>query len=399
MSKNKKNHKKRNIILIICSLFIVIVGTVFGIFYIEYNKELTYKDRISIKIGEELPIIQDYVDSDQLNRLDNTEIEWEDIDLEDGKIYSAGEYVGYILFRDKKLKLVLEVIDDEVPQIDGVEDITIYVNEEVDLLKNITTTDNSHDEVLLKINGEYDTSIAGEYSLSYVATDKSENEVFKEFKLIVKEKEVVVPKVSVNTNTSINTSSESTIVGTTSKGYTIKKVNDIYYVNGILIANKTYSLPSNYNPGGMLNTFMTAFNSMQADALSQGISLSIRSGYRSYSTQNTLYNNYVARDGKALADTYSARPGHSEHQTGLAADINSLDQSWINTPEGQWLNNNCYKYGFIIRYPQGKESITGYMYEPWHIRYVGVEIATALYNDGNWLSLEEYLGITSTYSY
>ena len=138
---------------------------------------------------------------------------------------------------------------------------------------------------------------------------------------------------------------------------------------------------------------------MQADAASQGISLSIISGFRSYSRQSTLYNNYVNRDGKAAADTYSARAGHSEHQTGLAADINSLYQSFIDTPEGKWLNNNCHKYGFIIRYPKGKESITGYIYEPWHIRYVGVDIATSLYNGGNWISLEEYLGITSKYSY
>ena len=105
----------------------------------------------------------------------------------------------------------------------------------------------------------------------------------------------------------------------------------------------------------------------------------------------------------AAADTYSARPGHSEHQTGLAADIKGpnnnlyLDQRWINTSEGQWLNNNCYKYGFIIRYPSGKESITGYIYEPWHIRYVGTEVATQLYNGGNWITLEEYLGIDSKY--
>ena len=68
-----------------------------------------------------------------------------------------------------------------------------------------------------------------------------------------------------------------------------------------------------------------------------------------------------------------------------------------NTSEGQWLNNNCYKYGFIIRYPKGKESITGYIYEPWHIRYVGVDVATQLYNGGNWITLEEYLGIDSKY--
>lgn len=165
----------------------------------------------------------------------------------------------------------------------------------------------------------------------------------------------------------------------------------------MLIANKTYALPSSYAPGSLLNTFMDAFYNMQSAATNEGISLSIISGYRSYTTQQNLYQNYVNRDGKALADTYSARAGHSEHQTGLAADINSLDQGFINTFEGKWLNDNCYKYGFIIRYPKGKENITGYMYEPWHIRYVGIEMATSLYNNGNWISLEEYLGITSKY--
>lgn len=392
MVKNKKNTKKRNILLILVGLFIVIIGIVGGFLFTIHNKDLNYKNIFSIKIGEELPTIEDYVDSKDIKRLENKKIDWQDITLEENKIYSAGKYKGYIKFRNKKIELVLEVIDDENPIIDGVEDITIYVNEEIDFFKNVTTSDNSHDEISLNVKGEYNTSEAGEYLLSYVATDKSSNETIKDFKLTVKEKEK--PKVTTNTNVD-----ENMVIGTSSKGYTIKKVNGAYYVNDILIANKTYALSSNYAPGGLLNTFMNAFNSMQTDAATQGIVLSIISGYRSYSKQSTLYNNYANKDGKALADTYSARPGHSEHQTGLAADITSLDQSFINTPEGKWLNNNCYKYGFIIRYPQGKENITGYMYEPWHIRYVGVDIATILYNGGNWISLEEYLGITSQYSY
>ena len=394
-----KNKSKKHIVIWSVIIFLLVVAVVVGIVLFNiYNRKLEYKKSVSIKIGDELPTINDYVDDKELERLDNKEINWNDIPLEENKVYNAGKYTGYIKFRDDKLEIKVEVIDDEAPSIEGVSDITIYVNEEVDLIKNITTNDNSHDEVSLNINGEYSTSQVGEYSLSYVATDKSGNETVMEFKLIVNEKEVPKTTYTPSTNTE-TTVTENVVIGTSSNGYTIKRVNGIYYVDGVLIANKTYSLPSSYAPGGMLNSFMTPFYSMQSDALSQGISLSIISGYRSYSRQNNTYNNYVARDGKALADTYSARPGHSEHQTGLAADINSLDQSWINTAEGQWLNNNCYKYGFIIRYPQGKESITGYMYEPWHIRYVGVELATKLYNNGNWLSLEEYLGITSTYSY
>lgn len=384
-------NKKKNILISIIVVFLILIVSIILILNV-YNRNLIYKKSLSIKIGEELPVIDDYINKEEQKRLDSTEIEWKDVTIEEGKIYNAGKYTGYIKFKSEKIEVTLEVIDDEAPILEGVEDITIYVNTQLDLLSNIKTSDNSHDEVDVKINGEYDVAKVGEYQLSYIATDKSGNETVKEFKLIVKEKEnsSVTPPIQ---------ASENVVIGKSSKGYTIKRINGIYYVNDILIANKTYALPSSYVPGGMLDIFMNAFNTMQADAATQGIGLSIISGYRSYSRQSTLYNNYVARDGKDAADTYSARAGHSEHQTGLAADINSLYQSFINTPEGKWLNNNCYKYGFIIRYPQGKESITGYMYEPWHIRYVGKDIATTLYNNGNWLTLEEYLGITSVYSY
>ena len=130
---------------------------------------------------------------------------------------------------------------------------------------------------------------------------------------------------------------------------------------------------------------------------SLGLNLWIASGYRSYATQKRLYNNYVSSDGKEAADTYSARPGYSEHQTGLAFDLNSVEESFANTDEGKWVKDNCYRYGLIIRYPKGKESITGYIYEPWHLRYVGVKLATKLYNDGDWITLEEYFGVDSKY--
>lgn len=166
------------------------------------------------------------------------------------------------------------------------------------------------------------------------------------------------------------------------------------YINGILIANKTYPLPSTYNPG-VNPAANAALQEMFAAAKAEGLNLFVKSGFRSYSTQKSLYNNYVKRDGAAAADRYSARPGHSEHQTGLAFDINKANSSFAGSPEANWLAQNCYKYGFIIRYPQGKESITGYIYEPWHVRYLGVETATAVYNSG--LCLEEYLCITSSY--
>lgn len=167
------------------------------------------------------------------------------------------------------------------------------------------------------------------------------------------------------------------------------------YIKGILVVNKTYSLPSDYNPG-ISTEAQTALNKMIAAAANDDISLWIASGFRSYDRQYTLYNNYVARDGKAAADRYSARPGHSEHQTGLAFDLNSLEQSFGETPEGKWIAANSWKYGFILRYPQNKEAQTGYMYEPWHVRYLGEENAKSVYESG--LCLEEYLGITSVYA-
>ena len=169
----------------------------------------------------------------------------------------------------------------------------------------------------------------------------------------------------------------------------------ITYIDGILVVNKTYPLPADYNPG-VDPVAQDALWTMISAASADGLSIWARSGFRSYSDQSWQYNVYVERDGAAVADTYSARPGHSEHQSGLAFDMNSLDLAFADTAEGKWLAANSYKYGFIIRYPAGKEHITGYMYEPWHVRYVGVELATEIHALG--VCLEEYLGITSEYA-
>ncbi|MBQ5389876.1 MAG: M15 family metallopeptidase [Clostridia bacterium] len=176
----------------------------------------------------------------------------------------------------------------------------------------------------------------------------------------------------------------------------IEVVDGCTYVNGILIVNKTYSVPKDLNPGGLHPDAKTAFENMQAAAAAEGVTLKIISDFRPYAQQYSTYNNYSARDGKEMADRYSARPGHSEHQTGLAMDINSLRTSFANTAAGKWLSAHCAEYGFIIRYGADKEEKTGFMYEPWHIRYLGTELAKAVTESG--LCLEEYLGITSAYA-
>ena len=175
----------------------------------------------------------------------------------------------------------------------------------------------------------------------------------------------------------------------------IEQNNGMTFVDDILIVNKTYSLPADYDPG-VSQVALNAFNEMAEAAAADGISLWINSGYRSYQEQEELYNGYASERGTDSADEVSSRPGHSEHQTGLAFDVNDTSFSFENSPEADWLAEHCPEYGFIIRFPDGKEKYTGYTYEPWHIRYLGTKLAKEITESG--LSLEEYLDITSEYA-
>lgn len=179
-----------------------------------------------------------------------------------------------------------------------------------------------------------------------------------------------------------------------------------------VLVNRTYNLPDTYVPEDLVKltdvpTVLSnpevnqmrkpayeALKELFAAAKEAGYDLYARSGYRSYDTQVSLYASYAAAHGQEAADTFSAKAGQSEHQTGLVMDITceamnfQLDDTFGETEEGKWVSENANKYGFIVRYPKGKEDITGYMYEPWHIRYLGVELATGVYESG--LTLEEY---------
>lgn len=138
---------------------------------------------------------------------------------------------------------------------------------------------------------------------------------------------------------------------------------------------------------------MPDLEKLVAAARAAGVTLRVGSGYRSYATQASLFASYARRHGEAAASRFSSRPGHSEHQSGLAVDFAGADQTcWVDncfegTAAGKWLAAHAHEYGFILRYPKGKESITGYQYEPWHFRYVGRELAGALHQSG--LTMEE----------
>lgn len=185
------------------------------------------------------------------------------------------------------------------------------------------------------------------------------------------------------------------------------------YTDILCVANKKHALPYDYVPGDlrtvnvdrsanwqMRDEAATALENMFAAASDDGVTLVACSGYRSAVYQDQLYSGYVQSYGTATADSISSRPGYSDHQTGLAMDIGDHDQATVfttdmkNTPEGKWLYAHAHEYGFILRYPEGKESITGYSFEPWHYRYVGTATASAMYAISPDETLEEYLGIS-----
>lgn len=179
----------------------------------------------------------------------------------------------------------------------------------------------------------------------------------------------------------------------------------------LVVVNKYHAVSNNYTPKNLVTIddkygtwknmqlkaeAYDAYVKLYNDAKAQGFDLKLCSTMRSYETQRTLYNNAVKNKGKEVANIRSAYPGRSEHHTGLAIDVTSASMGWglkqdfADYPDGKWINEHCQEYGFIIRYPKGKTDITGYDYEPWHLRYVGVEAATYIME--NDLTLEEYVG-------
>ena len=189
-----------------------------------------------------------------------------------------------------------------------------------------------------------------------------------------------------------------------------------------VVVNKTHPLaPIDYAPADLVvpsvplrvpgNESMqlraptaTALEQMFGAAKADGLVLKISSGYRSYNYQVGLYNGYVSSEGQAAADSQSARPGHSEHQTGLAVDIEpdnrkcELNACFADMPEGRWLATNSYKYGFILRYLPDKVAVTGYESEPWHFRYIGQALAGQMHSSGI-TTLEEFFGVSGGQSY
>ena len=191
------------------------------------------------------------------------------------------------------------------------------------------------------------------------------------------------------TTATVPQSTETQVTGKLTNNGSYYSVRGKY--DDIIIVNKKHGLSKDYNPGEN-PTAKAAFVRLRDDMINQGLNVGRSySGFRSYDYQKTLYDNYVSRDGQAAADRYSARPGYSEHQTGLVFDLTDKSGNLLeDSRASQWLKDNAHNYGFIVRFQAGKEASTGYMPEAWHIRYVGKE-AKDIHDSG--LSLEEYFGI------
>ena len=277
---------------------------------------------------------------------------------------SSSKYYKERLYRKVK------IVDKEKPEIKLTGDKVVieYGNNFIE--PGYEASDNYDGNLTKKVivKNNINNKKQGMYKITYTVSDSSGNKTNVTREVEVKEKSSKVSKEEPK----------------------IEVKNGITYVNGILLVNKKYSLPKDYDPK-VNSEALSALKQMQADAKALGLNIPLVSGYRSYGTQESLYNKYVKKDGEELANTYSAKPGHSEHQTGLAFDIGMVERSFANTDEAKWIANNCYQYGFIVRYPKDKTDITGYIYEPWHVRYLGTNNAKKVYESG--LTLEEYLGV------
>lgn len=177
-----------------------------------------------------------------------------------------------------------------------------------------------------------------------------------------------------------------------------------------VLCNKYYALPESYAIESLVSVpqhlhakdgkayllderALKAYESMYDAAKLDGITLVILSAHRTHAFQKNLYNRYVEKNGQMAADTFSARPGHSEHETGLAVDLNDISEKFDQTKAFKWLDENAHRYGFILRYPKGKTHLTGYVYEPWHYRFVGEVLAEALKTSD--MTLDEYYAVNA----
>jgi len=247
----------------------------------------------------------------------------------------------------------------------------------------------SLDSIKILLENEYFESIFNVLNLSYF----HENDLLRYLKY-ARENKLGYEDIVTYVNIGLDYAYYDNVVKIDNPEDILVLVNKYHALSSDYIPKDLEAISARYNKGfnnKLRHEARVAFEEMCENALKDNIKIYSGSAYRSYSYQANLYNRYVSADGKAKADTYSARAGSSEHQTGLATDILNEKLDFISGTDKEytWLVENSYKYGFILRYPLDKEKVTGYMHEEWHFRYVGVEMAKKLYDEK--ITYDEYV--------
>jgi LAS superfamily LD-carboxypeptidase LdcB len=367
------NTKKKKLIVGISLLAIILLSAASIYFYstpriidVKKSFQFEYGEIVDLSINEVLEVSNEKI-------YDTAKIDLHTLEFKAGIDYpNVGTYQAQVSYRIRgnlsKIGITINIVDTVSPEFTKFQDS--FEIEQNGIKPNYSTYFEASDlsEAIVTIDDtSVDYNVVGDYVITVKAIDNYGNETQKDASV-----KIIQKKASTNTSNRSNA--------------------ELYYVNGILVVNKKHALPSGYAPGENA-TAGAAIRLLISDMKSLGFNISNSySGYRSFTTQANLYQSYVDRYGQIQADTFSARAGYSEHQTGLAFDLKNSSGSLIQsgTNEAIWVAENANRYGFIVRYLQGKESITGYKYEPWHLRYIGDE-ATSIYNSGK--TLEEYLGI------
>ena len=420
---------------------ILIVSIVIGVYLINNSDKVTLKSNVHyFEYGDVITFDnEDVLETSNPKILDSLVIDQSNIELEDDKKFpKVGEFnvsASYVeLFSTKEKDFSIIVSDNTKPNFIKFPNlIKLMINDDkYDLLSYFVVEDLSDFEIKIDTSS-VNFKKEGQYDVEAIASDKYGNESSQDFSILIEEEIVELPaivddkaeddKPDIVLEEKPTSSEEKPVASKPNKDSEKKPIpseekpvdikpdaspeeqptppedkpkepdSEIIptIVNGILIVNKKHPLPASYSPGED-PTAIAQLKIMIKDMQNLGYDISNSySGFRTYSYQKNLYERYVKMDGKTAADTYSARPGHSEHQTGLTYDLKHSDGTLVEkTSEAKWISENASNYGFIVRYKPGKEHITGYQAEPWHLRYIGNE-ATSIYTSG--LTLEEYLGI------
>ena len=361
---------------IIGSIVLVLALLLFGAFWI-YNSAV----HIELEPDRTVPINTPATASSFVMDMGNSTL------IEDQEIDTSTVGTKDCLIKVKVMDEVRDfpfkvtVVDTEPPVI-NLEETTINMlaGTDYDLMSKVQATDNSGETINVLTEGEYDLSKPGTNLVRLIAKDSSGNTTQQEVTINVVNLAEDLPDMTFLTPT----------------GHTARVHDGLTVIGGVLIVNKAFGLPPTYGDG-MKADAQEAFDRMVADAAAQGLYLDVNTGFRSYEEQEQLFDYYAYYLEEGENTNSTMRPGHSEHQTGLAYDVNYTSYEFAYSPEGIWLYENCSKYGFALRYPEDKTEITGCDWEPWHVRYVGENVSKELYKDGTWITLEEYFGIPSDY--